>query len=631
MIQEEIQRCAEEARRREVEDEEIAKRIQEEEELCIRSRGSYQNRDARETSSAPPYSPRAVHTPEDRYYKRSSTRRRQRSQSPPYSDSEDDQRMPTLTNTSQASQDRSYSTVGQRMAVSYSGPSRSHSDQDNKSTTSGSSVSQKSRTSHLSGGWGDVIKLIRNDMSEQGYLSPSSEDELFEPVYKLERILKQKQQASDQRGDRGERLHGRTRQGNGCCREESCRERDKERHVHFLDERRLINGDHGDSYSLHENGRERDKHLNPRESLGDQRQTQSPGFRRNVSMRRSYHGDVRLSRRTSMRGGSRTCTQDDSNLVNRVRPLNHTQLIETEVRRPGPLREAESWETARNQRQRARSLTEERTIDRDHRRYPGQHRIRRSQSERQSFEEERSSTEEEMEVRGIERLPSRSTCQSRSGLSPRAGNTGRNGTVALDLGELEQVLLDEELARRLQEEERLAAETQQGSSPLRGMCPEDFRMAQVAQDEEIARFIQKQEIKAKRRSAELDSVGSRREYRDTVAEYDRRAHCDRQRERMGSDELQSPIDDFTADHQLSSPISMAAQPTRNVAEDLDPTFHRKEINGANQGSQQVGLCNPIEEQPTFVPPTKRHNDKPGRVKSKDKKENFKQKENCKQQ
>lgn len=31
-------------------------------------------------------------------------------------------------------------------------------------------------------------------------------------------------------------------------------------------------------------------------------------------------------------------------------------------------------------------------------------------------------------------------------------------TTALDLGELEQVLLDEELARRLQEEERLAAE-----------------------------------------------------------------------------------------------------------------------------------------------------------------------------
>ncbi|KAA0707215.1 hypothetical protein E1301_Tti002536 [Triplophysa tibetana] len=410
MIQEEIQRCAEEARRREVEDEEIAKRIQEEEELCVRSRGSYQNRDARETSSVPPFSPRAVYSPEDRYYERSSTRRRERSQLPPYSHSEDNQRMPTVANISRGSQDCSSSTVGQRSAVGCGRPSRSHSDQDNTSTTSGSSVSQKSRTSHLSGGWGDVIKLIRNDMSEQGYLSPSSEEELFEPVYKLERMLKQKQQASDRRGDRG--------------------------------------------------------------------------------------------------------------------------------------------------------------------------------------------------------------------------TTGRNGTTALDLGELEQVLLDEELARRLQEEERLAAETPQGSSPL---SPEDFRMAQVAQDEEIARFIQKQEIKAKRRSAELDFVGPRQEYRDTVTEYDRRAECDRQRERMGSDGLQSPIDDSTADHQLSSPVSMAAQPMRNVAEDLDPTFHRKEINGANQGSQQGGLCNAIEEQPAFVPPTKRHNDKPGRVKSKDKKENIKQKENCKQQ
>lgn len=54
---------------------------------------------------------------------------------------------------------------------------------------------------------------------------------------------------------------------------------------------------------------------------------------------------------------------------------------------------------------------------------------------------------------------------------------------------------------------------------------------------------------------------------------------------------------------------------------------------ANQGSQQVGSYNPSEEQPTFVPPTKRQNDKPGRAKdkSKDKKENIKQKENCKQQ
>ncbi len=38
------------------------------------------------------------------------------------------------------------------------------------------------------------------------------------------------------------------------------------------------------------------------------------------------------------------------------------------------------------------------------------------------------------------------------------GPTLRSGTAALDLGDLEQVLLDEELARRLQEEEERLAE-----------------------------------------------------------------------------------------------------------------------------------------------------------------------------
>ncbi|XP_051518311.1 coiled-coil domain-containing protein 187 isoform X5 [Myxocyprinus asiaticus] len=221
------------------------------------------------------------------------------------------------------------------------------------------------------------------------------------------------------------------------------------------------------------------------------------------------------------------------------------------------------------------------------------------------------------------------------------GPAFRSGTAALDLGELEQVLLDEELALRLQEqEERLATETPQGASPLSRVCPVgDFRVAQVAQDEEIARFIQKQEIKAKQRSRELDPVEPGREYRENVN--DKRAVCDRQRERQDFEGLQSPFEDFTQDHQLSSPVSMAApsQPIRNVAEELDPTFQRKEttetgltINGPcqNQTSQQVGLLNPLEE-PTFVAPTKRQSDKLGRVKTKEKKENVKQKENCKQQ
>ncbi|XP_042569311.1 coiled-coil domain-containing protein 50-like isoform X3 [Cyprinus carpio] len=228
-------------------------------------------------------------------------------------------------------------------------------------------------------------------------------------------------------------------------------------------------------------------------------------------------------------------------------------------------------------------------------------------------------------------LRHRRSYQNKDGRGPAL----RSEMAALDLGELEQVLLDEELALRLQEEEeRSAEETHQGPSPLRRDCPiGDFRVAQVAQDEEIARFMQKQEIKAKRRSRELEPV---REY----WENDRRTTCDRQRHRLDSEGLQSPFDDFTPDNQLPGHISVTIQPQaiRNIAEELDPTFQRKDsaeseqINGScqNQTSQQVGLNSPVEE-PTFVPPTKQQSDKLGRVKHKKKKENAKQKENCKQQ
>ncbi|XP_051735049.1 coiled-coil domain-containing protein 187 isoform X1 [Ctenopharyngodon idella] len=623
MIQEEIQRRAEEALRREVEDEEIAKRIQEEEELCVRHRSSYQNKDGRESTSIParPYSPHAPHN-------RSPTRRWQLSSSPTYSDSEEElieYSRPTVIR-----QD-SKLTVGQRKLVRR--PSRAHLEQDNRSVTSQSS---SSRSSHLSGGWGDVIKLIKNDMSEQGYLSHSSEDDLFEPVYKLEKILRQKQQVPGKRMSRHSSMredHSRTWQGDSCGHRESFRER----HVHFPDERRCSRGN---SCRTSENGysdtRERvqcstgilrDDHTHLRETAG--LQTQAQVFRRNISMRRSYHGNVR---RTSVREGSRTCSVDDSNLT-RARLSNNApslrprapQLMEVEDR----LRDTGRLEMmrARNTRQRARSLAEdERRIEGDHRR--GDSRVRRSQSERwQTFEEERSSTEEEME-RESRREERRMQKRQSSG----AGSAFRSGMAALDLGDLEQVLLDEELARRLQEEEeRLAEETQQGSSPLRRDCPVgDFRAAQVAQDEEIARFMQKQEIKAKRRSRELEHAGPGREYREN----DRRAACDRQRQRLDSEGLQSPVDDSTPSQ---NSMTMQSQAIRNIAEELDPTFQRKDadeagqINGPCQNqTSQVGLYNPLEE-PTFVPPTKRQSDKLGRVKPKEKKENAKQKENCKQQ
>ncbi|XP_073679455.1 coiled-coil domain-containing protein 187 isoform X3 [Garra rufa] len=307
--------------------------------------------------------------------------------------------------------------------------------------------------------------------------------------------------------------------------------------------------------------------------------------------------------------------------------VQRSQLVQRDIRVAKRLQDEEQQRAQTLQHQATRQLEER---DSEYARMIQEEIQRRAdEARRREVEDEeiakRIQEEEELSLRH------RSSYQHKDGRGPAL----RSGMAALDLGELEQVLLDEELARRLQEEEeRFAEETQQGSSPLRRDCPVgDFRAAQVAQDEEIARFMQKQEIKAKQRSGELEPV---REY----WENDRRMACGRQRQRLDSEGLQSPVDDFTPDNQLTSHGSMTMQPqaVRNIAEELDPTFQRKDaaesgqINDSsqNQSSQQVGLYIPLEE-PTFVPPTKRHSDKPGRVKPKEKKENAKQKENCKQQ
>lgn len=229
-----------------------------------------------------------------------------------------------------------------------------------------------------------------------------------------------------------------------------------------------------------------------------------------------------------------------------------------------------------------------------------------------------------------------------------AGPVLRGSGGSLDMGELEQVLLDEELARRLQEEEEKLLRGDPQSTPestFHRSYPEaDFRVAQVAQDEEIALFMQKQEIKAKRRSQELDSCGPGRQYREMTNDLcDERAAGGRQvqRERLDSEGLLSPTEEFSPEHQPPSPIAMVAQQHqfRNVAEELDPTFHRKENLQAGpdncgpcqiQSTPQTGSCD-LTQEPTFVQPTKRQNDKPVRVKTKEKKENSRPKENCKQQ
>ncbi|XP_051516918.1 coiled-coil domain-containing protein 50-like isoform X5 [Myxocyprinus asiaticus] len=312
--------------------------------------------------------------------------------------------------------------------------------------------------------------------------------------------------------------------------------------------------------------------------------------------------------------------------------VQRNQLVQKDIRVAKRLQDEEQQRAQILQRQTTRQLEER---DSEY--------ARMIQEEIQHCAEEALRREVEDEVIAKRIQEEEELCARHSGSYQNKDVLGpaiRSGMAALDLGEIEQVLLDEELARRLQEEEEsLAGETPQGASPLKKVCPVgDFKVAQVAQDEEIARFMQKQEVKAKRRSRELDLAEPGQEYRANVN--DRRAVCERQRQWQDSEGLQSPVDDFTQDYQLLSPISMAApqQPIRNVAEELDPTFQRKgttetglTINGPcqNPTSQQVGLLNPMEE-PTFVPPTKRQSDKLGRVKTKEK-ENAKQKENCKQQ
>ncbi|XP_063065506.1 coiled-coil domain-containing protein 187 [Engraulis encrasicolus] len=234
----------------------------------------------------------------------------------------------------------------------------------------------------------------------------------------------------------------------------------------------------------------------------------------------------------------------------------------------------------------------------------------------------------------------------------RPSHTGvpaRGRAPPLAMGELQQVLLDEELARRLQEEEGVTTRSPRASSPPRRTCVDgDFRVAQVAQDEEIARFIQKQEMRSGHGWEEADASGGSSPNAGEAcmgAPRDWRAARHRQqRERLDSQGLPSPPEDYPPDDPPSSPVAMALQhpPLRNIAEDLDPTFQAKRSANVRTGNtdtvsqdhpphqtQQGGYGG--REETNFVPPTKRPNEKLGATKAKEKKENSKQKENCKQQ
>ncbi|XP_054465597.1 coiled-coil domain-containing protein 187 isoform X2 [Anoplopoma fimbria] len=211
--------------------------------------------------------------------------------------------------------------------------------------------------------------------------------------------------------------------------------------------------------------------------------------------------------------------------------------------------------------------------------------------------------------------------------------------ASMDMGGMRQVLLDEELAYKMQEEEERLLRRNSQPSPCSSYPEGDFRVAQVAQDEEIARFMQKQEIKSKRRSRELEGPTSWHEHRAMTGVHDRRAPRDRpvHRERLDSEGLPSPTDDCSPENQPPSPFSTLpqGQQIRNIAEELDPTFQaRRESTESLRVGPAGPTCQPLPmpqsglrdflEEATFIPPTKRQTDKSGRAKSKEKKENCKQ-------
>ncbi|XP_077435504.1 coiled-coil domain-containing protein 187 isoform X2 [Vanacampus margaritifer] len=335
---------------------------------------------------------------------------------------------------------------------------------------------------------------------------------------------------------------------------------------------------------------------------GSDAQTRQMPFQRAAFARHSFHGDIRERRRLSHRENSERDYGGSED--------GH----ENNVARDGQFAQIGGGE---------------RHLSNGQRRSSGRWR-------RPETIEERLNSEEEVE-RGAERPPQRSLGGwfGWRRLAAGASLPNKKRQTSLDLGDLQQVLHDEELARKLHEQEnKLLAATSQPRP--RSRHPEgDFRVAQVAQDEEIARYMQKEEIKSNRLSRDLEGPASWREHRAMMSHHDRRTARERQaqRERLDSEGLPSPTDDCFPENHPPSPVSTLtqSQQVRNIAEDLDPTFQAKrqgadilQMGQSGSGCQSLPEPHDLLDEPTFIPPTKRQKDKAGRTKAKEKKENCKQ-------
>ncbi|XP_037336306.2 coiled-coil domain-containing protein 187 isoform X2 [Pungitius pungitius] len=689
LIQEEIQRCAEEARRREQDDKEIAKQMQEEEKKRIAriSRGRDGYDEGRTVDPALP-SPRqhtltSLHQGEVQYSP--TTTRWHYSTSHNHSDLT---RPPAYSPRGEAAQKNTTSWSNQGHPDSIRGNARERLSEDSEHSDTAFSEQHSTCSQRL------IERLDtapprrraslyqppgRNYRSLYSRCSYTEEDrgERTENHNESGDLERRNPRTLDEEGDRGEadvrerrssrsksvRLHDRRKPGNGdLARTWSCSE-NPDKHVRFQDNARSSHRPHGEPLHvwemlgqvLRERGvpvrfgsqgaplqirpPSKDSQVlrGGEASCGDSRPHQG-AFRRAAATRHSFHGDIREGKRYPENSG-----RDHRDWQSKDRSLN----------------EISSRGSHHAQGERGGSG---RWNDGSSERNANNYRVERTSSQRRLFRhetiEEGLSPQEEGREAGVrvERPPGRASQRTRSLSSSRASHGDRwrraaagapqrpePGGASLDLRQLRQVLQDEELAHKLQEEEKRLLRRNSQSSPCVSYPEGDFRVAQVAQDEEIAHFMQKQEIKSERRSRELEGPASWREHTAMIsgrAARDRPVH----RERLDSEGLPSPTEDSSPENQPPSPFSTIpqVQQFRNIAEELDPTFQvaRPSTEGLGGGPEgtvngtdgptcqsltlpQSGFNESLKEA-TFIPPTKRKTDKSGRAKSK-------MKENCKHQ
>ncbi|CAJ1084709.1 coiled-coil domain-containing protein 187 [Xyrichtys novacula] len=722
LIQEEIQRCAEEAQRRELDDEEIAKRLQEEEKLRVR-RSSRDQEGQSEGSSLDPALPSPQqHTLSSTYpgverYSSSTTRwqcstsHRPSDFAEPLADSP--RGLAAQKNTTpwsnQGHRD-AFREIRNKLRETLSEESE---DSDSVFSEQLSVLSQRLRerlttapprqraplyhpqernyrSLSPSSSFTDELRGWKEDKGERDVDSNGNSDlerrrprvweyrEGYEGRHKSRNEDRDSKLAEgrERRCSRSEsvRLHDRSRHSNrDLSRTWSVRE-NPDKHVRFRDDSRSTNRQQGESSGVWEmlgqvlmergvpvrlgtNGaplqiipHRRDSQVlhGSEASYGDS-QPHQRAFQRAATTRHSFHGDIRERRRTSYRENSGRDHREDGD--------RHRNNVDHD----GEVSEISSRDSYfdNGERRGSRRWREHRYYDDERVRSANEPEVKRTQSQRRHWHrtiEERFSSEEEEEQEGERRSerPRRRALRHSQSLrsSSEASTRHRSRNIAagaslqpesdeagLDLRDLQQVLRDEELARKLQEEEEKLSRRYSQPSPRTSYPAGDFRVAQVAQDEEIARFMQKQEIKSKRRSRELEGPESWREHRAMMSHYDRRATRDRQiqRERLDSEGLPSPTEDCSPETLPPSPISTLpqTQPVRNIAEELDPTFQARRLGTDSLRVELTGpTCQPVPvpqsglheflEEPNFIPPTKRQTEKAGRNKPKEKRENCKQ-------